>query len=392
MIGILTIHTGYNEGAVLQSLALSRLLAQVTGEQVEVLDHRYAAALRKSEGPADTPRKQAIAAFRDTHLPLSPKRFEDDRTGAWAYAAQRYGAIVVGSDEVWKVVYRKRLKGLFTVQDDPLAPAYPNVWWPDASAGQVRIAYAATAGARTDWRLVPRRHRAMMAEAVSGFHALGLRDERTRVFIESVAPQAAARSVRVPDPTLAYDLLAEAGRDMRPRLAALGVDFTRPRVAFVASASKVASGLAARLEAAGVQTVAISRPLPGTGLDLSGAPFDPLDWAATFGCFDLVVSDRMHGCIFTLRNGTPLLVLDDRRRTLGFPTKNEEIAKRFELDDFYFPIIRPETTVDALEAAARRALEGDWPFAAVAARITAEHDIARNFLATAFERPAHAAS
>ncbi len=384
MIGILTIHTGYNEGAVLQSLALSRLLAKVTGKPVEVIDHRYAGALKTTEGPADTPRKKAIVAFRDARLPLSPQRIEDDHRAAWAYAAKRYAAIVVGSDEVWKVVYRKRLKGLLTVQDDPLAPAYPNVWWPDASAGPVRIAYAATAGARTDWRIIPRKHQAMMAGAVSGFRALGLRDERTRAFIESVAPEAAASSVRVPDPTLGFDLLADAGLDMRPTLEALGVDFTRPRVVFVASASKATVDLASRLRAKGIQTVALSRPIEGIELDLSGAPFDPLEWASAFGCFDLVVSDRMHGCIFTLRNGVPLLVLDERRRTLGFATKNEEIAERFGLRDFYFALQQPTTTGATLEAAADRALAGDWPFETVRERIAAEEALAADFLAGAF--------
>ena len=69
MIGIITIHTGYNEGAVLQSLALSRLLAALTGEAVEVLDHRYTSALKTTEGPADTParrrsRLSATAGYR----------------------------------------------------------------------------------------------------------------------------------------------------------------------------------------------------------------------------------------------------------------------------------------------------------------------------------------
>lgn len=387
-IGIATIHTGYNEGAVLQSLALTRLLAETTGEAVEVLDHRYAKALRTTEGPADTPRKQAIAEFRDRALPLSPKRFEDDHAAAWAYAAGRYSALVVGSDEVWKVVYRKRLKGLLTLQGDPLAPAFPNVWWPDARAGAVRIAYAATAGARTNWTIIPRRHQAMMAEAVSGFRALGLRDARTKAFLASIAPEAAARSVRVPDPTLGHDLLATDGRDMRPRLEALGVDFSRPRVAFIASATKPARALAERLSADGLQTVAISRPIPGTSLDLSAAPFDPLDWASAFGAFDLVVSDRMHGCIFTLRNGTPLVILDERGRTLGYATKNEEIADRFGLRDFYFPVMSPATTPEALLAAARRALAGDWPRAAVAERLVAERQVAVDFLADAFARKA----
>ena len=173
---------------------------------------------------------------------------------------------------------------------------------------------------------------------------------------------------------------------MRPRLEALGVDFSRPRVAFVAGESRAASDLAARLEARGAQTVALSRALAGTSLDLSGAPFDPLEWAAAFGAFDLVVSDRMHGCIFTLRSGRPLVMLDERRPTFGFATKNGELAERFGLEDFYFPVMRPETTGPALEAAATRALVGDWPFAAVRERLAVERGIALDFLTGALAK------
>lgn len=382
-IGIITIHTGYNEGAVLQSLALSRLLAEVTGEAVEVLDHRYAKGLVKTEGPADTARKQAIVRFRDTRLPLSPERFEDDHKAAWAYAAGRYRAVVVGSDEIWKVVYRRRLGGLLAVQDDPLAPAYPNVWWPDASAGPVRVAYAATAGTRTDWTAIPGRARRQMAAAVQGFRAIGLRDGRTRAFLDAIAPAAAARSVRVPDPTLAFDVLPEADPRIRDRLAALGVDFSRRRVAFVTGASPKLDGLAAALRADGAQVSAISRPVAGTELDLSGAPFDPLDWAAALGTFDLVVTDRMHGIIFSLRGGVPVLMLDTRRRTMGLATKNEELAERFGVLSSYAVLHEPAVTAESLAAQARGLLSGGWPVEAVRERIAAERDIAFGFLRNA---------
>lgn len=379
-IGIITIHTGYNEGAVLQALALSRLLAEVTGEAVEVLDHRYARSLATTEGPADDGRKQAIVRFRDTRLPLGPRRFEDDHKAAWAWAAGRYRAVVVGSDEIWKVVYRRRLRGLLVTQNDPLAPAYPNVWWPDASAGAVRIAYAATAGTRTDWTAIPGRDRRRMAEAVTGFRAIGLRDERTRAFLAAIAPEAAARSVRVPDPTLAFDLLPEADPAIRDRLAALGLDFARPRVAFVSGTDPKLDGLAAALRADGAQVVAISRRVPGAELDLSGAPLDPLDWAAALGSFDLVVTDRMHGIIFSLRGGVPILMLDTRRRTMGLATKNEELAERFGLRDAYAVLHDPAVTADSLAATARRLLAGGWPAAAIRERIAAERGIALEFL------------
>ena len=233
-IGILTIHTGFNEGAVLQALALSRLLTEVTGQSAEIVDHQYSRLVEKAYGAKESGRRSAIGRFRDSRLTLSPERFEDNHRAAWTYAAKRYNSLVVGSDEVLKVNYTKRFKGLISVQKDPLAPAYPNFYWPDETAGRTRIAYAVTAGTKTDWTKIPLRHRRRMGRAISGFVALGLRDERTRHFLEAIAPEAAKRSVRVPDPTLGFDLLPEAPA-MHERLAALGVDFSRPRAVFVAA-------------------------------------------------------------------------------------------------------------------------------------------------------------
>ena len=100
--------------------------------------------------------------------------------------------MVVGSDEVWKIAYRPRMRGLIRTQSDPVAPAYPNAYWPDASAGPMRVAYAATAGSKTDWTRIPLLRRWQMARTVNGFAGLGLRDARTRAFIAAIAPEAAA--------------------------------------------------------------------------------------------------------------------------------------------------------------------------------------------------------
>jgi hypothetical protein len=54
-------------------------------------------------------------------------------------------------------------RGLLHFRDAPLSPPYPNVYWPDASAGSVRVTYAATAGAKTDRRRIPERRRRGLA-------------------------------------------------------------------------------------------------------------------------------------------------------------------------------------------------------------------------------------
>ena len=382
-IGILTIHTGYHEGAALQALALALMIQEVTGEPAEILDHRHASQTEGHYGPPSTARRRALAAFRDGVLPLSSTRFIEDPRGAWRYARENYRALVVGSDEVWKIAYRARLRGLIRAQTDPLAPPFPNAYWPDASSGPRRVASGATAGTKTDWRRIPFFRRWQISRRLAGFAAIGLRDERTRAFLRAVAPGAAARAERVPDPTLGYDLAPFAADQIAAILASLGVDLARPRALVVAGRNPKVEALMPELARMGLATVALSYPTRGVALDLSEAGLSPLEWAASFGCFDLVVTDRMHAGLFALRAGTPLLLLDARRRTMGLPTKNAEIARLFGIEEFYFPLERSRTSPSGLAQAARRALDGGWPRERIAARIEGEARIARRFLARA---------
>jgi hypothetical protein len=385
-IGIFTIHTGYNEGATLQALALALLIEEVTGEPAEIVDHRHTTQTEAHYGPPSDGRRRAIAAFRQSVLPLSSVNFVEDPRAAWTYARAHYSAVVVGSDEIWKIAYRSRFKGLVQVQNDPLAPAFPNAYWPDASAGARRVAYAATAGTKTNWKRIPFFRKWQIANRLKGFTAVGLRDERTRAFLGAVAPEAAGRSVRVPDPTLGYDLLPFARDGIRETLEGLGVDFTRPRVVVTAGHNPKIAALIPELAAQGFQTVALSYPTKGVELDLSQAALSPLEWGAAFGCFDLSISDRMHGCLFSLRNLTPLILLDARAPTMGYPTKNGEIATRFGVEEFYFPLAHSRTSPASLLEAALRAVNGGWPREAVAARLAAEREIALGFIGDALGR------
>lgn len=382
-IGILTVHTGYTEGAVLQALALALMVQDVTGEPAEILDHRHVSQTDEYHGPASTARRRAIAAFREQVLPLSERRFVDDPRGAWSYARSHYRALVVGSDEVWKVVYRARLRGLIKRWTDPLALPFPNAYWPDASAGPRRVAYGATAGNKTDWTRIPMLRKWQMARRLAGFAAIGLRDERTRGFLRAVAPKAAARGERVPDPTLGYDLPAFMSDQIGEVLTALGADPGRRRALVVAGRNPKVEALIPELARLGYQTVALSQPQWGVDLDLSEAGLTPLEWAASFGCCDLVVTDRMHAGLFALRAGTPLLLLDARRPTMGFQTKNAEIARLFGIENFYFPLDRSGTGTASLVSAARLATGGGWPRARVAARVKSEARVAHRFLAEA---------
>lgn len=379
-VGTLTLHSGYNEGAILQSLALTHAVKDVRPTaEVEIIDHRFPRLVQKAYGPADNGRKQALQAFGDG-LPLSPERFVSSGTRqTWDYASGRYAAVLVGSDEVWKVVYRKRFKGLLKLQNDPYAPAFPNIFWPDRSVDAVKIGYAATIGAKTNWLALPTKVKRMMAEALESFKAIGVRDDRTFDFIGRLSPALQQKATLTPDPTFAHPLNRYADQAaLRAKFAAHGVDFSRPRLLVIARKDPRCTVALQKFKAAGYQTVALSEANADVDIDLSGAAFDPLEWAAAASLFDACLSERMHGCIFALLNGTPVISLDFRTATMGHQTKNGELYGRTGISAFNVNLSGAATS--DIEAACDKVIAGEWPSEMVKGKVADYQRTGTSFL------------
>ncbi|WP_192361800.1 polysaccharide pyruvyl transferase family protein [Mesorhizobium mediterraneum] len=340
LIGTLTLHTGYNEGAQLQSLALQRCISDLRpGSPAEIVDHRYPRRLETGYGPATNARQRTLAAFADGLL-LSPKRFySEDRSPTFRYVSDRYDAVVVGSDEVWKIDYVSRLGGLIKLQTNPLCPPFPNVYWPEVACS--KIAYAASTGSSTKWTEMPRRNRYLMAKCLNDFVAIGVRDERTRELVLWADPSLADRVTLTPDPTVTHDLTSNATHEsLRVKLASWGVDFNRPRALVIAGQHELYAEATTSLRARGVQIVSVSDRNHLADIDLTEKPIDPLEWANLASQFSYCLSERMHGALFALRNRCPLICLDSRRPAIGFPTKNEALMTLMGIPSQYVSIHR----------------------------------------------------
>ncbi|MDD4616802.1 MAG: polysaccharide pyruvyl transferase family protein [Alphaproteobacteria bacterium] len=344
-LGILTLHAGFNEGAILQSLALQRTISDLRpGFEVEIIDHRHPRLMDKAYGPADNARKRALQRFCDHVLPISPQRFlTNDRQPTFNFAQKRYRAIVVGSDEVWKVTFQRRLKGLLRLQTDPFAPAFPNVFWPDCSISIPKLSYAATVGEKTDWFSIPDRLHKEMADILSGFSFIGVRDERTRAFVEWVDSNLTKKVSWTPDPTLTTDLTKSVDRDkLHSRLTELGVDFQRPRLLVILSPHNAYGPAVEAFRRRGFQIISASDKNPYADIDLTKADIGPLEWASLAASFDICLSERMHGCIFSILNRCPLICVDRRLPTCGFPTKNNVLMQKLGLAHRYVSVSGPD--------------------------------------------------
>ena len=101
-IGIVTLHYGFNEGAILQAYALACLIKEYSPHcEVEIIDQRYPNKLA-IYGKAKNPREVALQKAINTWLPLSKKKFvSQSHNKAFSYINEECEVLVAGSDVLW---------------------------------------------------------------------------------------------------------------------------------------------------------------------------------------------------------------------------------------------------------------------------------------------------
>src|SRR5688572_9798854 len=121
-IGIVTFHQVINDGAVLQALAQQEAIQRLFPDgKVEIIDFRYQVIEQRERFDIIKDvlkfRKSAILKlkkyltirnFISKRLVLSSKKFvSNELKEVTKYINDNYDAVVVGSDEVWKIDYKK---------------------------------------------------------------------------------------------------------------------------------------------------------------------------------------------------------------------------------------------------------------------------------------------
>lgn len=335
-IGILTLHSGFNEGAILQAFCLALNLQCNVTSRVEIVDHRYPSKVR-AYGPIRNEKDRRLEDFINRSLPLSKQRFiTDDHRATFRYINENYGALVTGSDELWKLKYSRRYFGLISEQKDPWCPAFPNVYWPDEDMKIPKIAYAASIG-QTDWLSIPKKHIKRIKTILSHYTLLGIRDQRTMSFLKWLAPDIASKAEWVPDPTFSIDILSLIDKEMlKQKLKQWGVDFGRPRICIVLKDTPNINKIIKEMKKKGFQIVALSLPNSIADVELFNKGLSPIEWAGVFGLMDFCISQRMHACISCIVNDTPFVPVDLYSNPMDDDTKIKDLMQSFDLLDYYF--------------------------------------------------------
>lgn len=313
-IGIVTYHHVINDGAVLQAYAQQQALQLLFPEaRVEIIDFRYKCIEKRERFDVLKDilklRKSAYSKFRkyrttrkfiNSQLVLSsPRLVSDDLNEITEYINKNYTAVVVGSDEVWKIDYKR------------FSRPFPNIYWLPKPISVIRIAAAATAN-KLNIEGLKEPHKKAMREFLNDFRLIGVRDQFTLDLVKAYASNPDV--FWMPDPTFSLRFETAIFDKVRQKLIDAGVDLSRPIIGLSLSSNisslKALSGeLFRKFDELNCQVVSIGQYNEYCHVNLT-ASLDPLEWAHVYRFFQFCITDRFHSTIFSIRNHIGFAAVD----------------------------------------------------------------------------------
>ncbi|MDD2985957.1 polysaccharide pyruvyl transferase family protein [Flavobacterium sp.] len=328
-IGILTYHHVINDGAVLQTLGHVYTLNELFPNAiVEVIDYRHKSIEKiekreafksllklKKDGFSKIKKYYSFKKFVSELLPLSKDYLTSDnlKEATDFINKQNYDFVIVGSDEVWKILDRK------------FARHFPNIYWLPKEIKAKRIASAASANGSKPSLLEDSKTREEIKDIVSGFHKIATRDQYTYNLIKGIDENIDV--YQVPDPTFGVEWEAKG---VKEKLVKVGVDFKRKRFAMNLSSNSLEFDKASEqifnyAQKNNIQLVGIGQYNKYCEINFSDV-LNSLEWATCYQYFDFCVTDRFHSTIFSVKNNIPFLVIESTKK---YPTAHK--GKIFDL-------------------------------------------------------------
>lgn len=328
-IGILTFHRSINYGAYMQSYALSSTLKQrYPQHDVEIIDFEYLKKhnhyrLATKRFPLGIELSIQYARFQNalTLLPLSEQSFITDNTdGLCEYLKNNYDIVIVGSDAVW--AYQNKM---------PL----DNPYWlfGERLNGVIKMSYAAS-GFTTKFDSISKEERFFIRERLKDFTYIGVRDDATKSFINSL-------DLNKPiflnnDPTM----FLEPASDVRLFKKCLHnnlifsnrdtISFMTRRMPFIKELRKE---LVPRYDLIHLyRRDSINDILSHRCRYLPN--LSPLEWYNLFGFMSLNITYFFHGACMSLINNIPTILIDDA--TTPYKSKYTQLMTDLGLEDCIF--------------------------------------------------------
>lgn len=340
-IGILTFHRSINYGAFMQAYALSSELKKRYPEhQIEIIDFEY---IKKYNNYRKPLRQFPFAIeyyFKYTQfqkdlnrLPLSKESFITDKTEGLAdFIKRNYDIVIVGSDAVWAYQGKMPLDNPYWLMGEKLNSI-------------VKFSYAASAFS-TDFSKIDENQKTFIKERLSDFQYIGVRDEATRDFVNSLGLTIPANLNH--DPT--FFLEPSSDKSMVRKVLRRNMVFSRkPAVSFMTRETHHMDEIRKKLHKE-YNLLHFNRR-DSNRIDVLDFRcrylynMSPYEWYNVYSVMSLGITNFFHGACLSLVNHCPTIVIDDSETSyvskysqlmldLGFSDRLF-YKRNFELDSLF---------------------------------------------------------
>lgn len=346
-IGILTYHRSQNYGAFMQAYALASAIRESTGDDVELIDYNSPAAERfylREIFRDKTPETilynfKKYRMFRKVvrQLPLSQETLITDDLGkVRTFLNGKYDAIIVGSDEIWK------LDGM---------RGFPNAYWLPGVTGCRKLSYAASA--RNRMEEVNDAQREQMQSLLADFAFVGVRDGVTGELVDAALPEG-RKATLVCDPTLAYTFSFDREEGKRLLREKFHVDPEKKVLGIMVNKKGLAKKIV-QSYAGQVQIVSLFFGYPGTRYCPELTPFE---WYQVIGALDGLITTFFHGMCFAINANTPFVILEQRNVAEPRFSKSYDLLARNGAEGCYIQANRDADAWEKLGLFVRDVLSG----------------------------------
>jgi hypothetical protein len=354
-IGLLTFHSAFaNEGAILQATALfTALQKRFPKDLVEIVDYRppfyegfyWQYLLHSTKSPITVLRRATrvrhLRRFLSRTANVSRRKLITDNYEecvAWLNGA--YDAIVVGSDEIWKIEFGVTL---------------PNIYWLSDRLECRKAAYAASAN-KLRYRELSPDDRDWIKRQLRTFGFVGVRDNHTLDMVRDVGGLDSSRFAKVPDPTFFMYQTTNADARVKHVLTRRGIDLSRPVLGITFVFPNINRELLKHFKDQGYQTVGLTQDNPDVDVNLVGY-LGPLEWSLVYRYFSLCLTNLFHGTIFCLQAAVPFLSFDYSSALNGeYETKLKCLLDEFQLGDRYVAAEGVDISIEHLASMSSKVL------------------------------------
>lgn len=322
-VGILTYFWAHNPGTFLQAYATQQAFkARLSHDTVEMVDYRFLRNVFRVEARhihllqlfKDLRRYWIYRREQAKHFVLSSDRLvsEDyDRTVDFLKSL-KYDMLISGADTILE--FRP-----FNYRDDTV----PIYWLPPELACRRVMCGSSAKGLTTN--NVNAHQKRLLRRCVSGLSLIGVRDAATRELFRELGCVDQSKLLEVPDPTFSLNIDHER---VAAFVQARRLDFSRPTVLLgLPFGYPFGAQIERYYRERGYRIFALNY---SPHADVYLPDLSPFEWAGIYRYFHVVVTDRFHGTLFSIRNGTPVVSIVCRK-DLVTPTGESKYSSLWRL-------------------------------------------------------------